>query len=405
MGLSDEQFAAMLASIAVERRVQKLFVGPGYATDAEIARSFEQLNGVWNLYVASLPYDKFDPKTNVSDEDLQKYLDINKEAFRIPAAVGFDVVFFAAKDFPPDANENFSDEELEKFYKQTIRKYLTQDEKGFKIKDFKDVKEEVVKDLKKENAINRALTKAEDVLTTIYDSEAKFASDEFKKILAEEKLAVKALPLVRPTEKAPDGMPGDVLAAAFAENLNSEKFYGDPIRTDDGAYLVFFRESKPSYIPQLNQVKEQVKNAYLDSKKREAFAALGRELSEKAKAEVGKGGEKVFAETVKAAGFEVKNLEKFSFAKPESAGGNQILIRVLASSLPKMAGGDVSNMLNVGNTGYIVYAKSFKAPAAEAGKEELKNLAKSVEAEDAQMSAMGVFDIKIRSKLPKNSDE
>ena len=102
MGLSDEQFAAMLASIAVERRVQKLFVGPGYATDAEIARSFEQLNGVWNLYVASLPYDKFDPKTNVSDEDLQKYLDINKEAFRIPAAVGFDVVFFAAKDFPPD---------------------------------------------------------------------------------------------------------------------------------------------------------------------------------------------------------------------------------------------------------------------------------------------------------------
>ena len=38
-------------------------------------------------------------------------------------------------------------------------------------------------------------------------------------------------------------------------------------------------------------------------------------------------------------------------------------------------------------------------------KKQLKKLEKAVEAESANMSAMGVFDIKIRSKLPKNSDE
>ncbi|MBO7521341.1 MAG: peptidyl-prolyl cis-trans isomerase [Opitutales bacterium] len=399
MNLTDKQFADMLERIAVENKVQNLIAGPGYATEAEVEDSYCLQNGVWNLCAASLNYASFDPKTKFTDEDLQKFFDANKEIFRVPAAMGFDVVFFAAKDFPPAAEENFTGEEIEKFYKQTIRKYLARDEKGVKIKDLKDVKDDVIKDLKNESAIKRALVKADGVIDAICESNAGFASGEFKGILEDENLSVKSLPLLLPGEKAPDGTPREVVARAFEAKLTPETFYCDPIRTDDGAYLVFLRESKPSYIPQMGEVRAQVERAYLESKKREAFAALGSELSEKLRAEAAKGGEKVFAQTAKNSGFEVQNIEKFIFSN--SAVSDAALYRALDSVLPKMSGGDVSDMHIVGGTGYIVYVKSFEKPNLNGDAADLKTLASQMAANFARYSEIGILNAKIGEQLPK----
>ena len=399
MALDEDKFAAMMASVAVVRSMEKLFAGPGYVSDVEVSRFYEEQNGVWNVLIASLNYEKFNPKTKATEEELQKYFELNKESFRVPAAVALDVAFIPAKDFAV-ADENFSEEEIEKFYRSTIRKYLTQDEKGIKAKDLKDVKAEVVKDLKNANAVNRALSKADEILTGIYDADVKFASAEFKKILSDAKLDLKSLPLVRPDEKKPDGIPAEVFDAGF--ELNEQKFYCDPVAAEDGAYLVFFRESKASYLPEFAQVKAEVERAYLAQKKSELFSKKGQDFAEKMKAS--KADAKAFEAAAKADGFEVKDIEKFSFANPMSMGmENAKFYGALARTLPMMKAGEVSPMVTLSGEGFVVFAKSFAAPDKNASKAEIEKLANRARAEFSQVSSGFIINHYINAGMPKSA--
>ena len=399
MGLNDDQFAAMLASVAVVRSMDKIFVGPGYVTDVEVSRFYEEQNGVWNVLVASLNFEKFNPKTKATEEELLKYFELNKESFRVSAAVALDVAFIPAKDFAV-ADENFSDDEIEKFYRSTIRKYLTQDEKGIKAKDLKDVKADVVKDLKNANAVNRALSKADEILTAIYDSDAKFASAEFKKILSDAKLELKSLPLVRPDENKPDGIPAEVFTAGF--ELGEQKFYCDPVAAEDGAYLVFFRESKASYLPEFAQVKAEVEKAYLAQKKAELFSQKGQDFAEKMKN--AKVDAKAFEAAAKADGFDVEDIEKFSFANPMSMGmKNAKFYAALARTLPVMKAGEVSPMVTLSGEGFVVFAKSFVSPDKTASKAEIEKLLKRARAEFSQVSSSFIINHYINAGMPKSA--
>ncbi len=399
MGLNDDQFAAMLASVAVARSMDKIFVGPGYVTDVEVSRFYEEQNGVWNVLVASLNFEKFNPKTKATEEELLKYFELNKESFRVSAAVALDVAFIPAKDFAV-ADENFSDDEIEKFYRSTIRKYLTQDEKGIKAKDLKDVKADVVKDLKNANAVNRALSKADEILTAIYDSDAKFASAEFKKILSDAKLELKSLPLVRPDENKPDGIPAEVFTAGF--ELGEQKFYCDPVAAEDGAYLVFFRESKASYLPEFAQVKAEVEKAYLAQKKAELFSQKGQDFAEKMKN--AKVDAKAFEAAAKADGFDVEDIEKFSFANPMSMGmKNAKFYAALARTLPVMKAGEVSPMVTLSGEGFVVFAKSFVSPDKTASKAEIEKLLKRARAEFSQVSSSFIINHYINAGMPKSA--
>ena len=244
------------------------------------------------------------------------------------------------------------------------------------------------------------MSKADEILTAIYDSDAKFASAEFKKILSDAKLELKSLPLVRPDENKPDGIPAEVFTAGF--ELGEQKFYCDPVAAEDGAYLVFFRESKASYLPEFAQVKAEVEKAYLAQKKAELFSQKGQDFAEKMKN--AKVDAKAFEAAAKADGFDVEDIEKFSFANPMSMGmKNAKFYAALARTLPVMKAGEVSPMVTLSGEGFVVFAKSFVSPDKTASKAEIEKLLKRARAEFSQVSSSFIINHYINAGMPKSA--
>ena len=400
--LGREALNRLLVQNALVDRMQNLVQGPGFVLDEEINQAYSDAYGLWNLAIAKLEYAKFDPAIDATEQQLKDFYEANKENFRVPAAVAVDVAFIPAEKVE---NANFSDSEIESHYRSTMVKYLSYVDNKPVIAELKDVKDKVAEDLKKVLGVKSALTKADEIVTNIYDADAKFASEEFKKIISDAKLELKSLPLVRPTDKEqPKGVPAKLMQLAF--KLNEENFYADPVEADDGAWLVFFRESKPSFIPDFESIKQAVTDAYKAQERAKMFSEKGQALSKKLAEAVKQGGLNSFKETAKADGFETSEIEKFSFAN--EAFQNQAMfatLDVLSNVLPKMKAGGVSDMITVGGAGYIVYAISFDVPKSDAQSKELKEIAERAKLYLRNISASTVISNAIDVALPKEQEQ
>ncbi len=391
-GMSEEFLNRAIAQLALVERMQNLVSGPGYVLTEEVKSVYDESNGKWDVAVAEADFGAFNPKIEADEAKLKTFYEANREAFRIPAAVAVDAVLIPASGFADD-KEALSDADVEKHYRATMRKYLSFKDGQPEIKDLKDVRAEVEKDLRASNAVTRAFSKAEEVVMRLYDADAKFGSEEFKKLVAEEKLALKKLPFIRPDQPLPEGVPAEVAKSAIG--LTAENFYCDPVVTDEGAWLVFFRESKDSYVPEFAEAKAAVEAAYSAERKAEAFSEMGGSFSKSAGEAVKTGGAKAFGDAAKAAGFKVTEIEKFSFADP--AFRNASMARywgVLKDALSKMKPGEVSPMFTADGKGFVVYASAFSAPERDDAKlkqleEEAVSFMKACSASSVLHNAIG----------------
>lgn len=400
--LGRDAFNMLLVQNALVDRMQNLIQGPGFVLDEEVKQAYSDAYGLWNLAIAKMEYSKFNPEIKPTDEQLLAFYDANKESFRVPEAVAVDVAFIPAEKL--DASK-FTEDEIAGHYRSTMSKYLSYVDGKPLIAELKDVRQKVIDDLKRVLGVKSALSKADEIVTNIYDADAKLASDEFKKIISDAKLELKSLPLVRPTDKElPKGVPAAVFKASFG--LNSQQFYTDPVETEDGAWLVFFRESKPSFIPDFNSIKQAVADAYKAQERAKLFSEKGQALSKKLAESVKQGGIKSFKELSKADGFETSEIEKFSFAN-ESFQTQAMFatLDVLSNVLPKMKAGGVSDMITVGGSGYIVYAISFTVPDQKDKSKELENIAKSATNFLRNISAATVVSDAINIALPKEQEQ
>lgn len=400
-GINRESLTYALTQDALVERMQNLVMGPGFVLDDEINQAYSDAYGIWNLAIASLDFAKFNPEIKPTEEQLKAFYEANKEGFRVPEAVASDAAFIPAAK----KESKFSDEEIEGHYRKTMMKYLSYVDEKPVIADLKDVRAKVVADLQKAVGVKDALSKADEVVTKIYEADAKLASEELKKILSDAKLEIKSLPLVRPTDKElPKGVPANVLQASF--KLNAEQFYTDPVETEDGAWLVFFRESKPSFVPEFASIKDAVASAYKAQQRAKMFSENGQALSKKLAQDVKAGGIEAFKKDAKVSGFETSEIDKFSFAN--QAFQNQAMyatLDVLSNTLSKMKAGDVSPMMTVGGKGYIVYAKSFEMPKAEVQKKDLKEIAQRAQMYLRNISAVTAISNAIDSAMPKAKEE
>ncbi|MBO6102719.1 MAG: peptidyl-prolyl cis-trans isomerase [Opitutales bacterium] len=397
-GFDETVVDKILSELVVASKTLELVSGPGYVLDDEVALAYKDAYGRWDVSVALLPFDSFKPQIKEDDASISAFFNLNKEMFRVPEAVASDVIFIPAKDFYSDKN-SFTEDEIKDFYSKNLQKYVSVKDGKASVSELKDIKDKVVADLKAADAAGKALVKADEILTSIYDAEIKCGSEEFKKFVADGKYALKHLPFVRKNDKSfPKDAPESVFNAAL--QLSETVFYKDPVPAEDGAYLVFFRESKPSYIPELKEVYAEVKEAYLAQEKAKAFsengAACVKAFAEAAK----KGGLKGFEKAAKEAGFKVSQLENFSFSDEKFRTLEMYqYLRVLSAILPKIKQGDVSNMLTVDGGGYIVYADKFTAPEKKADAKELKDLAKNAQNIMRGLSTTSVLGLEVGKEL------
>lgn len=399
IGMPEKEFEKIVAANAIANKMEKLIMGPGYTTASEVDLAYTDSYGKWNVTIANMPLESFKPEIAPDEAKLKEYFNANAEMFRVPASAALDVMFFSAEGLA--SKSDFSDDEIKKFYDKNSLRYGEMKNGEYKTKELAEVKSQVVLDMKKAEGAQAALVAADDLATRIYDAETTYGSEEFKKIIAEAKAEIKQLPHLLPTDtNLPEGVPAKVVKAGF--NLGPQNFYSDPIPTENGAWIVFFRESKPSFIPQFSEIKDKVETAYKNSEKARLFSEMGVKAVEEIKAGLKDG--KKFSDLAKAAGFTVSTIDGFSFS--ESAFHNPSMytnLQLLSDQLPKMRAGDVSPMITRPTGGYIIYASAFEAPKAKPDDKEYKRISDAVADQSREFSARSIIGPELQKAISAES--
>lgn len=390
--MGEEAFASILAQNALVSKVASLLGGPGYLFKSEIEREYSLANGTWNFSVATLLYDDFKPDLKADAVALEKYFQANIEQYRIGEGVAVEAVCFPAAQYAAKVSAP-SEADIAAYYGANMRKYQRVKNGQTQIPQLSEVKSEVAADLLAESSLRAAANAAEEFAIKIYDSGAKFASDEFKKFMADAKMEIKKFGKLRMSDKKlPDGMPREVAFAAL--RLDENSFYSDPVVSEDKVWVVYITEKMPSYLPKFADVKAEVEKNWLDSEKRRLFSERGQAI-DKSISEAVKSGKK-FSEAARGQGASVEKVSGFCFAKnDELPVALRPISRLIASELPSMKVGSVSKMQTFFDNGYIIWLESFKAPEAAADAKEFKELSESIERAFSSTGANAVIDSKI----------
>ncbi len=361
--MTEEDLTQILAENAMLNNVEKLLGGPGFVFKRDVRQRYDVSMGTWDFNLAVVSYKDFKPEIKSTPEKLEAFYKQNAAAFRVAEGIVLETAFLPLKDFAAQVSAP-SNAELNSYYASNISKYSETKNGTPETLSFAKVKDRVKADFLSEASMRLAMSKAEDVALKIYNSKAKMASVELKKILSDAKIVVKKSKAMRKTDKELDkSLPMPVVTAGF--KLDAQNFYADPVATDIGVYLVFLAEKLEAYQPKLADVKAEVEKAYVASEKQRLFAEYGKKI-DTAFVDGIKAG-KVFSAIADANNVDVEKVKNFSLMNPASASSEvKAAYQVLNSELPKMKIGGVSKMQVVGENGYIVNLVSFKKPEVDA---------------------------------------
>ncbi|PWM29396.1 MAG: hypothetical protein DBX55_07170 [Verrucomicrobia bacterium] len=397
--MTDAQLTSIIANNAMVDKVSKILGGPGYVVPGQIERQFKLLNAKWDLALASLAFDGFNPEIKPDEAALKKFFDANAQSYKAGEGASVEAIFMPLKDFAALVPAP-KDSDLQVFYGANMKRYSEDKDGRIVTPEFSKIKSKVLADYLTDAAQTKAKQAGEDVAMKIYESGAKMGSAELKKLLADMKIEPKKIGDIRMTDEAlPKDFPAQVAAAAM--RLTTDQFYSDPILTDDGIWIVLISKRLDSYLPTFEQVKQKVEKDFIASEKRRLFNEKAASLSESLRKAAAEG--KDFAAAAKSGGAAVSELNGFSLSKPDVS--DYQTLSLLRDQLPRMKAGSVSEPQTVGGKAYIVFAKKVEQPAVAENSKEFAEISKSARESMGTLGASSVVGSKISEVMREEPEE
>lgn len=393
-----EDLTAILSQNALVNKMSSLLGGPGYVLLSQIEREYKLINSKFDYAVAELSYKDFKPEIKLDAKAVEDFFNKNMEAYRIGEGAMVETIFLPMKDYA-SLVKNPTEAELRVFFTTNSQRYATSKDGKFSLPKFEEVKQKVQADFLLESAQNKARQAGEDVALKIYDSGAKINSAELKKVLADMKITTKKVGAIRMTdEKLPEGIPSAV--AAQAMRLDADRFYSDPIPTDEGVWIVMISKKLNSYLPTFAQVKAKVEKNYLESQKRKMFFEKGEALAKSLQEGVKAG--KKFEDVAKKSGAKTKSQKAFVLSKPEGYGLE--IYQTLSGQLPKLSVGAVSSLQTAGDRACVIFVEKIEAPVVSAKTKEIENLNKNAKRSLSDISGSTVVGEKIAEAMKQEQN-
>jgi peptidyl-prolyl cis-trans isomerase D len=353
LNVTEMQFEEAMRTQIILSRLRALVGSGAKVTPTDLQLSYiplhEQTTIDYVEFNASDRKESFD----IKDDEAKAYYEKNKEHLRTPAVVKARYVIFSI----PEAKKSvkIGDEELVEYYDRNKEKYL--DTTG-KPKFFADVKDEVKKDLTDIRAERLAGDRAT-AFTVKLVPEGGAVHPDFTKTAADSGLSPQETDFFNLRDPVPNVHAGQQFNQA-AFSLTPDMSISDPIRGEDGYYVMEYVASKPSGIPPFEQVKSQVLDRIRQQRAYEAAVANGRELSTKVKDAVAAG--KSFSEACASLNLKPKILGPFTLTDVTTnfAAANQIKEVALG-----MQTNSVSDFISTPTGGLFFHLKTRTAPKPE----------------------------------------
>jgi peptidyl-prolyl cis-trans isomerase D len=393
MGLSARQFEEQVGEDLARVALVEVVQDASYVSSKDVTQRYVQQETKYSFVAASYDANALAGEVPTpSDQDLQKFYEVNATDYELPARVAYDYVVLAPKDFEKEVNVQPQDVEL--YYADNAAKFATPEQ--VKIRSIK----------------------------LLYPKE----SDPAKMAAVREK-AVKA------REEALAGKPFETLVTAYSDDLPSKAVGGsrgwvnrgsssetfdkavfttpvggvsELVEADFGFEVVKVEEKKEAGSRSLDEVRTDIESEIRKQEAPAYAAAKARELVDRAKKEG-----KPLAEVARAIGITALStaelLEQSKDPSPAPRGLTQQVMMLPTSERLAPA------VIDSGDTSVAVQVKEFKEPTTAAFEEvkgrvlaaykagEAKKIAESKARELVDVAAKAPADFKKESEARKAS--
>lgn len=367
---------------------RKLLEGPGFVLPTEVRLQLERNQELWTIDLASLDLNSFEPEIEVTEENLEEFFAENSFRYEREPRVVFSYAFFDRDDFVnavPPLTENeiatYFEQNRAQFTPEPTPKAETDDETEAeepKEVTLADVRDQVETALRKQKAIRVAGLSASDFAYALFQSGLRPGSEDFEELLSNYKGELRDAPPASRSEFPPNlGFSYEAREAVF--RLDEDRDFSDPVRIGDNYAVLIYKETLPSYVPQMEEVKAEVEQDYRTEERRRLIAEHGREIHDSIVAKMSDE-EISFIEAAESEGLSVQSPEPFTRIAPPSEINRQLIMR-----LDDFEMHEVSQMIQIQNSGYFVFVKDRSTPAVDTDSEEFTNMMENLR----QFSSMG----------------
>jgi peptidyl-prolyl cis-trans isomerase D len=262
---SAEDFENMQKINLTANKIEALIRDGIKVSDKEIFDVYALQNQKINVNFVQIAGKDIKKKIIPTQTELENYLKNNGKLFRISEQVKINYLSFASNDFAPT---NISDSDLRDYYNRNKDKYKTKDGKQLQ---FTEAKGAVIKELRQLRGMQTAYIEAKKAHDTIYQE------DNFMAYAAKNKLTVSSLDFF-PLNKSPQEFASAKDLAATLMDLQKNEI-SKVIKTDNSYYIVRIVDKKASYLPKLDDIRNEVEKYFIESEKqniagKEALAIL-----------------------------------------------------------------------------------------------------------------------------------
>jgi peptidyl-prolyl cis-trans isomerase D len=353
LDISEEQFRESVRQQIIMARLRALITTPVKVAPAELKLAYTPLHE--ETAIDYVEVNAADQKQNfdIKDDEAKAFYDLNKEKFRKPAEVKVREVYFTISDARKSVT--LGEDEIREYYELNKGKYLDDQKKP---KPLAEVKDEVKKDLLDLRAERLAGDRATGFSVKLVH-EPGTARPDFAKIAADFGLT--------PHETDFFSLRGAVAGVNAGPQFNQAAFslspevpFSDPVRGEDGYYVLEYLASQPSEVPPFEQVKERVVELLKQQRARDAAVKQGRELAAKVKEAVAAG--KNFKDACASLGLKAKTPEPFSIAQETTNIPFASRIKDMALGMPTNA---VSEFILTADGGLFFHLKQRTLPSPE----------------------------------------
>jgi parvulin-like peptidyl-prolyl isomerase len=279
LGVSETQFEEALREELMLAQLRMLIATAAKVTPTMLQLAYTPLRE--QTIIDYVDFDAADHKEpfDIKDDEARAFYEQYREKFRKPAQAKVGYVYFTISDARKSVT--LADEEIAEYYDHNKEKYVDAEKN---LKPLADVKDKVKQDLLDLRADRLAGDRATGFSVKLVH-EPGTASPDFVKVAAESGLTPQETEFFD-LHSAVNRVDAGQQFNQTAFSLSPEVPFSDPVHGTNGYYVLEYIASKPSEIPTLEKVKDQVVDRLKRQRAFDATVKQGRELDTKVKAAV-----------------------------------------------------------------------------------------------------------------------
>lgn len=239
-------------------------------SDDELKKLYRDENEKAKIAYILISPNEFKDKVSVDAATIEAYYKNNAESFRVPDQVNIEYLGFEYKDY--QENTQITDKQIEDYYNEHKDEF---DPK----KELKDLKETITNELIRAAAKDKALQAAEKIDYALADK-----TRPLEDVAAENSLPIKETGFFSKQGPIPQiGWFPEIQKIAFKLKVGEKS---DLIKSNldfiNGCYIIRLKEKRSSYIPALEEVRDQIAAKVKD----EEASRLARQEADKLRTQI-----------------------------------------------------------------------------------------------------------------------